>query len=106
MILYWFDLKSLILLQIIDIGSTELVHAFTPCRKDDDEKLPHSEPPITKMFTSADGQWLAAINCFGDVYIFNLETLRYDMNVVIDRYVSCSQVFFSLAAGIGMNELI
>ncbi|GER40218.1 transducin family protein / WD-40 repeat family protein [Striga asiatica] len=61
---------------MVDVGSTKLVHAFTPCRKDDDKTLPPSEPPITKMFTSADGQWLAAINCFGDVYIFNLETLR------------------------------
>ncbi|CAA0809060.1 Transducin family protein / WD-40 repeat family protein [Striga hermonthica] len=61
---------------MVDVGSTELVHAFTPCRKDDDQTLPPGEPPITKMFTSADGQWFAAINCFGDVYIFNLETLR------------------------------
>ncbi|KAG8377549.1 hypothetical protein BUALT_Bualt08G0044700 [Buddleja alternifolia] len=62
--------------EMVDVGSTELVHAFTPCRKDESEELPPSEPPITKMFTSADGQWLAAINCFGDMYIFNLETLR------------------------------
>ncbi|GER31101.1 transducin family protein / WD-40 repeat family protein [Striga asiatica] len=61
---------------MVEVGSTELVHAFTPCRKDDDQTLPPGEPPITKMFTSADGQWFAAINCFGDVYIFNLETLR------------------------------
>ncbi|XP_020548323.1 U3 small nucleolar RNA-associated protein 4 isoform X2 [Sesamum indicum] len=61
---------------VVDVGSAELVHAFTPCRKDGGESLPPSEPPITKMFTSTDGQWLAAINCFGDVYIFNLETLR------------------------------
>ncbi|KAL7085331.1 hypothetical protein ACP275_14G275900 [Erythranthe tilingii] len=61
---------------VVDVGSAEIVHAFSPCRKDDCESLPPSEPPITKMFTSADGQWLAAINCFGDVYIFNLETLR------------------------------
>ncbi|KAL2489145.1 Transducin family protein/WD-40 repeat family protein [Forsythia ovata] len=61
---------------VVDVESGELVHAFTPCRRDQDEELPPSEPPITKMFTSIDGQWLAAINCFGDVYIFNLETLR------------------------------
>ncbi|KAL3634121.1 hypothetical protein CASFOL_021175 [Castilleja foliolosa] len=61
---------------MLDVGSMELVHAFTPCCKDDDESLPPSQPPITKMFTSSDGQWLAAINCSGDVYIFNLETLR------------------------------
>lgn len=63
---------------MVDVGSAEIVHTFTPCRKDGDDNLPPSEPPITKMFTSTDGQWLAAINCFGDVYIFNLETLRYD----------------------------
>ncbi|KAL2471554.1 Transducin family protein/WD-40 repeat family protein [Abeliophyllum distichum] len=61
---------------VVDVESGELVHAFTPCRRDQDEELPPGEPPITKMFTSIDGQWLAAINCFGDVYIFNLETLR------------------------------
>ncbi|EPS65026.1 hypothetical protein M569_09751, partial [Genlisea aurea] len=61
---------------VIDVASVEVVHTFTPCRKDNCEHLPPSEPPITKMFTSHDGQWLAAINCFGDVYVFNLETLR------------------------------
>ncbi|KAL6527335.1 hypothetical protein OROGR_016425 [Orobanche gracilis] len=61
---------------VVDVGSAELVHAFTPCCKDDGGSLPPSEPPITKMFTSTDGQWLAAVNCFGDVYIFHLETLR------------------------------
>lgn len=61
----------------MDVGSSELVHTFTPCRKLQDEQSPPSEPPITRMFTSSDGQWLAAVNCFGDVYIFNLETLRF-----------------------------
>ncbi|WCJ43302.1 Transducin family protein / WD-40 repeat family protein [Euphorbia peplus] len=61
---------------VVDVSSLELLHTFTPRREDYDEKLPPSEPPITKMFTSSDGQWLAAINCFGDVYVFNLETLR------------------------------
>lgn len=63
------------MLQVVNVGSSE-VHVFTPCRLLQDEELPPSEPPITKMFTSSDGQWLAAINCFGDVYIFNLEILR------------------------------
>lgn len=70
-------LMLLIMLQVVDVGSTELIHAFTPCRKDNVESSSPSEPPITKMFTSNDGQWLAAVNCFGDVYIFNLETIRY-----------------------------
>ncbi|KAF8404860.1 hypothetical protein HHK36_009750 [Tetracentron sinense] len=61
---------------VVDVGSAELLHTFTPCCKEDDEKLPPSEPPITRMFTSSDGQWLAAINCFGDVYVFNLEIQR------------------------------
>ncbi|XP_031118407.1 WD repeat-containing protein PCN-like [Ipomoea triloba] len=61
---------------VVDVGNLEIVHVFTPCRKDYDEELPPTEPPITKMFTSSDGQWLAAINCFGDVYIFNLEIQR------------------------------
>eukprot|EP00257_Ricinus_communis_P019091 XP_015577976.1 WD repeat-containing protein PCN [Ricinus communis] len=61
---------------VVDVGSSELVHTFTPRHEGDDEELPPSEPPITKMFSSGDGQWLAAVNCFGDVYIFNLETQR------------------------------
>ncbi|GAA0186765.1 hypothetical protein LIER_34053 [Lithospermum erythrorhizon] len=64
------------LIYIVDVGSSQLVHVFTPCRKDRDDELPPIEPPITKMFTSNDGQWLAAVNCFGDVYIFDLETQR------------------------------
>lgn len=55
--------------------SLKLICMYTPRSKDiDDEIL--SEPPITKMFTSPNGQWLAAVNCFGDVYIFNLEIQR------------------------------
>lgn len=61
---------------VVDVESTEVVHAFTPCRNYEVESLPPSEPPFTKMFTSKDCQWLAAVNCFGDVYIFSLETLR------------------------------
>ncbi|KAK4559875.1 hypothetical protein RGQ29_008883 [Quercus rubra] len=61
---------------VVDVGSSQLVDTFTPCRELRDEQLPPSEPPITRMFTSSDGQWLAAVNCFGDVYIFNLEILR------------------------------
>ncbi|KAG6409231.1 hypothetical protein SASPL_132265 [Salvia splendens] len=61
---------------VVDAENQKLVHAFTPCRKDNVDGLPPSEPPITKMFISNDGQWLAAVNCYGDVYIFNLETLR------------------------------
>ena len=65
------------MLQVVDVGSSRLVHTFTPCRELHDEQLPPSEPPITRMFTSSDGQWLAAVNCFGDVYVFNLEILRF-----------------------------
>jgi len=66
-------------LQVVDVGSLELVHAFTPCRTELDEALPPSEPPITRIFSSSDGQWLAAINCFGDIYVFNLEIQRLEM---------------------------
>ncbi|XP_059287416.1 WD repeat-containing protein PCN-like [Lycium ferocissimum] len=61
---------------VVDAVSLELVHVFTPRRKEHYEELPPKEPPITRMFTSADGQWLAAVNCYGDVYIFNLEIQR------------------------------
>ncbi|KAF4351734.1 hypothetical protein CsatB_007397 [Cannabis sativa] len=61
---------------VVDVVNSEIINVFTPCNDPHDEGLPPSEPPITKMFTSSDGQWLAAINCFGDVYIFNLEIMR------------------------------
>ncbi|KAJ4980858.1 hypothetical protein NE237_031695 [Protea cynaroides] len=61
---------------VVDVETAELLHTFTPCRKEVDGNLPPRDPPITKMFTSSDGQWLAAINCFGDIYVFNLETER------------------------------
>ncbi|XP_009385680.2 WD repeat-containing protein PCN isoform X1 [Musa acuminata AAA Group] len=61
---------------VVEIKGSELVHTFVPQRKLDNLKFAPSEPPVTKMFTSADGQWLAAINCFGDIYIFNLEIDR------------------------------
>ncbi|XP_024971935.1 WD repeat-containing protein PCN-like [Cynara cardunculus var. scolymus] len=64
------------MIYVVDVGSLKLTHRFTPCRTESDEELPPTQPPITKMFTSLDGQWLAAVNCFGDVYIFNLETQR------------------------------
>ncbi|KAK1296649.1 hypothetical protein QJS10_CPB15g02043 [Acorus calamus] len=61
---------------VVDVHSAELFNTFVPCRKVDDMKFPPAEPPITRMFTSSDGQWLAAVNCFGDIYIFDLETRR------------------------------
>ncbi|KAK4722657.1 hypothetical protein R3W88_012890 [Solanum pinnatisectum] len=61
---------------VVEVGSSELVHVFTPRREEHVEELLPAEPPITRMFISIDGQWLATINCFGDVYIFNLETQR------------------------------
>lgn len=64
------------MIQVVDMESLKLIHTFTPCRKEIDEEMPPIEPPITRMFTSSDGQWLAAINCFGDVYVFNLEIQR------------------------------
>ncbi|KAK1288627.1 hypothetical protein QJS10_CPB19g01186 [Acorus calamus] len=62
--------------QIVNVHKEELLHTFEPCRKVDDMKFPPAEPPITRMFTSSDGQWLAAVNCFGDIYVFHLETQR------------------------------
>ncbi|KAL8155680.1 hypothetical protein AgCh_000907 [Apium graveolens] len=60
---------------VVDVESLNLICTYTPrCKDIDDEIL--SEPPLTKMFTSPDGQWLAAVNCFGDIYIFNLEIGR------------------------------
>ncbi|KAL9250981.1 WD repeat-containing protein [Drosera capensis] len=62
--------------QVVQMESLKILRIFTPCRKHQDEDLPPNEPPITKMFVSFDGQWLAATNCYGDIYVFNLETLR------------------------------
>ncbi|XP_058725108.1 WD repeat-containing protein PCN-like [Vicia villosa] len=61
---------------VVDANSSELVHTFTPFRESRDDGLSPAEPPITKLCTSSDRQWLAAVNCFGDIYVFNLETLR------------------------------
>ncbi|KAL9271241.1 WD repeat-containing protein [Drosera capensis] len=64
------------LIYVVEVESLKILRIFTPCRKHQDEDLPPNEPPITKMFASFDGQWLAATNCYGDIYVFNLETLR------------------------------
>ncbi|GAB2228268.1 hypothetical protein Droror1_Dr00010098 [Drosera rotundifolia] len=61
---------------VVEVESLKILRILTPCRKHQDENLPPNEPPITKMFASFDGQWLAATNCYGDIYVFNLETLR------------------------------
>lgn len=61
---------------VVDVNSSELVHTFTPFRELQDDGLSPAEPPITKLFTSSDKQWLAAVNCFGDIYVFNLDLLR------------------------------
>ncbi|XVF65997.1 hypothetical protein PTKIN_Ptkin09bG0295300 [Pterospermum kingtungense] len=61
---------------IVDLETLKLMHTFVPCREEHDTEGSPDEPPITKMYTSSDGQWLAAINCFGDIYIFNLEIQR------------------------------
>lgn len=60
----------------MDIKKSELVQTFVPQRKLDLMNVSANEPPITQMFTSVDGQWLAAINSFGDIYIFDLEIKR------------------------------
>ncbi|XP_072979529.1 WD repeat-containing protein PCN-like [Typha angustifolia] len=60
---------------VVDVKRSEVINTLGPQRKVDD--IPSlNEPPITRMFTSMDGQWLAAISCFGDIYIFNLELQR------------------------------
>uniref|UniRef100_A0ACD6A8W1 Uncharacterized protein n=1 Tax=Avena sativa TaxID=4498 RepID=A0ACD6A8W1_AVESA len=59
---------------VVDI-KTSKKSIFQPTRKMDGTNN-SKEPPVTKMFLSADGQWLAAVNCFGDIYIFNLEVQR------------------------------
>ncbi|KAL8126986.1 WD repeat-containing protein PCN-like [Apium graveolens] len=64
------------MIYVVNVESLTLMHTFTPYRKEIDKELPPREPPITRMCTSSDGQWLAAINCFGDVYLFNLEIQR------------------------------
>lgn len=62
--------------QIVDVGSMELLHSFTPRQEGQEGESPPREPPITKLYTSSNDDWLAAINCFGDIYVFNLETQR------------------------------
>ncbi|KAK1405628.1 putative U3 small nucleolar RNA-associated protein 4 [Heracleum sosnowskyi] len=60
---------------VVDVESLKLICTYTPRCKDIDDEIT-TEPPITRMFTSPNGQWLSAVNCFGDVYIFNLELQR------------------------------
>lgn len=62
--------------QLVDVQTMELLCTLVPRRRDEDVASPPSEPPITKLVTSSDGQWLAAINCLGDIYVFNLEIQR------------------------------
>jgi hypothetical protein len=57
-------------------------------RKADESKVSSRESPVTKMFLSADGQWLAAVNCFGDIYVFNLEVQRYATVFTLDSLPS------------------
>ncbi|KAJ0967085.1 hypothetical protein J5N97_024002 [Dioscorea zingiberensis] len=61
---------------VVDVKKSEVTNTFVPRRKENDLNLLPSEPPITKMFTSSDGRWLAGINCFGDLYIFDLQIHR------------------------------
>ncbi|KAH9301389.1 hypothetical protein KI387_012972, partial [Taxus chinensis] len=62
-------------IQVVDVDTLELLHTFDPFAEDNME-LDMPRPPITKLYTSGDGQWLAAVNCYGDTFIFNLEILR------------------------------
>lgn len=68
-------------MQVIDLGTSELLCTFKTCRDESTRKLAPDEPPITKMFPSSDGQWVAAVNCFGDIYVYNLEIQRYVMQL-------------------------
>ena len=54
----------------------ELLDTLTPRQEGQENDSPPREPPILKMYTSSDDRWLAAINCFGDIYVFDLETQR------------------------------
>jgi U3 small nucleolar RNA-associated protein 4 len=60
----------------VDIAAKKISNELQPRRTMDGTKT-SKEPPVTKMFLSTDGQWLAAVNCFGDIYVFNLEVQRY-----------------------------
>jgi U3 small nucleolar RNA-associated protein 4 len=77
----------------VDVRKSEIIGSFNLQRKADDMYSTASESPVTKMFTSYDGQWLAATNCFGDIYVFNLETQRLVIERVflIKRNYSCTQ---------------
>ncbi|KAK4742663.1 hypothetical protein SAY87_000664 [Trapa incisa] len=63
-------------ISVIDVRTSELLHTFRTSCDESAIKLASKVLAITKMFTSSDGQWLAAVNCFGDIYLYNLETQR------------------------------
>ncbi|KAG8062492.1 hypothetical protein GUJ93_ZPchr0003g16450 [Zizania palustris] len=79
--LFSIDSSNLILagcdgkIYVLDIATKEISNVFHLTRKMNGTTS-SKEPPVTKMFLSADGQWLAAVNCSGDIYIFNLEVQR------------------------------
>lgn len=72
------------------------MHTFTPRREEEPDHLPPTEAPVVKLFSSADGQWLASINYFGDIYIFNLETQRCDTRTSICCYLFAALSHFSI----------
>ncbi|KAL6843525.1 hypothetical protein ACP4OV_026587 [Aristida adscensionis] len=80
--LFTVDSSNLILagrdgkIYVIDIATKQISNVFNPTSKTDGGKVSSRESPVTKMFPSEDGQWLAAVNCFGDIYVFNLEVER------------------------------
>ncbi|KAI3865140.1 hypothetical protein MKX03_029227 [Papaver bracteatum] len=57
---------------VVKVKSRKLLQTFTPSR-DANSDLPPNEPPVTRMFASSEGQWLSTVNCFGDIYVFDLE---------------------------------
>lgn len=67
-------------IHVVDVEKFELLHTFDPFTMDRRGQT-MSRPPITRLYASGDGQWLAAINCRGDIDIFNLEILRQHWHI-------------------------
>lgn len=67
-------------IHVVDVENIELLHIFDPFTIDRRGQA-MSRPPITRLYASGDGQWLAAINCCGDIDIFNLEVLRQHWHI-------------------------
>ncbi|KAI3987746.1 hypothetical protein MKX01_028480, partial [Papaver californicum] len=82
----------------------KLLHTFTPCRDANDDLSP-SEPPVTRMFASSDGQWLSAVNCFGDIYHWFVSLLELVASVTAGGFTMTQEYGIVLIITTSTNQV-